>query len=198
MHCSTTPPAPPLLHCSLLQATALCCTPALHCSYHVFCTFAIFSMCEIASVVYDIFCAAIALAIFKHSPPTTSTTLHSSIVLQLHYPCDVFCIFVSHCSMDPFVIQPPCGPQKSSLLKGHHVLATTRKSCAKKKVPVSKINISLLKFSGIFCDKMHFWPKDHFSAKHKNIRFSIIPARIRSFVIVGHFLDDLDVSTKFC
>ena len=137
-----------------------------------------------------------ALAILKHSPPTTSKTLHSSIAL--HYPCDVFCIFVSHCSMDPFVIQPPCGPQKSSLLKGHHVLATTRKSCAKKKVPVSKINISLLKFSGIFCDKMHFWPKDHFSAKHKNIRFSIIPARIRSFVIVGHFLDDLDVSTKFC
>ena len=91
------------------------------------------------------------------------------------------------------------GPKKREpLLVIHHVLATTRKSCAKKKVPVSKINISLLKFSGIFCDKMHFWPKDHFSAKHKNIRFSIIPARIRSFVIVGHFLDDLDVSTKFC
>ena len=36
------------------------------------------------------------------------------------------------------------GPKKRSLLAGRHVLATTRQSCANKKVPFSQIDISLL------------------------------------------------------
>ena len=35
---------------------------------------------------------------------------------------------------------------------------------------------------------MHFWPKKHFLAERKNGRFSIIPARTGSIVILGHFL----------
>ena len=41
-------------------------------------------------------------------------------------------------------------PKKSSLLKGHHVLDMTGKSCANKKVPFSKIIISHLRNIGYF------------------------------------------------
>ena len=40
--------------------------------------------------------------------------------------------------------------KKRSLLAGHDVLATTGKSCSKKKVPFSKIDISLFKKFGCF------------------------------------------------
>ena len=42
------------------------------------------------------------------------------------------------------------GPKKHILLSGHHVLAATGKSSAKKKVPFSKIDISLLRNVVVF------------------------------------------------
>ena len=80
------------------------------------------------------------------------------------------------------------GPKKSSFLGTNHVLATIGKSYSKKKVAFYKINISLLTNLGCFCDKTHFWPKKHFSAKRKNGRFFVIMARTGSVVILGHFL----------
>ena len=57
------------------------------------------------------------------------------------------------------------GPKKHTLLSGHHVLAATGKSSAKKKVPFSKIDISLLRnvvfFFGIkriLGQEDTFWP----------------------------------------
>ena len=56
------------------------------------------------------------------------------------------------------------GPKKHTFLSGHHVLAATGKGSAKKKVPFSKIDISLLRnfvFFGInriFGQKDTFWP----------------------------------------
>ena len=42
--------------------------------------------------------------------------------------------------------------------------------------------------SGVFflVKKTDFWLKNHFSAKRKNGRFSVIPAETRSVIIVGH------------
>ena len=45
---------------------------------------------------------------------------------------------------------------------------------------------------------MHFWPKKHFSAERKNVRFSVIPDQNGSVVILGHFFDGPDGSIKFC
>ena len=83
------------------------------------------------------------------------------------------------------------GPKKKrSPLQPNHVLATTGKSCSKKKVAFSQINISLLRnFGCFFWVKCIFGQKKHFSAEHKNGRFSVIPARTRSVVILGHFFD---------
>ena len=44
---------------------------------------------------------------------------------------------------------------------------------------------------------MHFWPKKHFSAERKITRFSVILAWTESVVILGHFFDGPDGSTKF-
>ena len=44
---------------------------------------------------------------------------------------------------------------------------------------------------------MHFQPKKHFSAERKNGRFSVIPARTESVVILGHIFDGTDGFTKF-
>ena len=44
---------------------------------------------------------------------------------------------------------------------------------------------------------MHFWPKKHFSAERKNGRFSVRPGQTGSVVILGHFFDGLESSTKF-
>ena len=49
----------------------------------------------------------------------------------------------------------------------------------------------------IFWVKTHFWSKKHFSAERKNVRFSVIPVQTGSVVILGHFFDDPDSSTKF-
>ena len=48
-----------------------------------------------------------------------------------------------------------------------------------------------------FWEKNGFLAKKHFSAKHKNGRFSVIPARTGSVVILGHFAYGPDGSTKF-
>ena len=48
-----------------------------------------------------------------------------------------------------------------------------------------------------FWKETHFWPKKHFSAKHKGGRFSVIPARTGSVVLLGHFFDDPDGSPSF-
>ena len=82
------------------------------------------------------------------------------------------------------------GPKKKgSLLNRNHVLATTGQSCAKKKVPFSQINISLLAVFGCFFGKkMDFRPKNRFLAKSKNSHFPVIPAVTVSVVNVGHFL----------
>ena len=72
--------------------------------------------------------------------------------------------------------------QKNSLLNSNHVLATTGKSYTNKFQSFSQ------DFRCFFGEKTDCWPKKHFSAKHKNGRFSIIPAGTRSVVIVGLFL----------
>ena len=46
----------------------------------------------------------------------------------------------------------------------------------------------LKKFWVFFWDKMHFWPKKILFSQRKNSRFSVIPARTRSVVNLGHFL----------
>ena len=53
-------------------------------------------------------------------------------------------------------------PPKNSLLKGHHVLATTGKSCTNKNVPFSQINTSLFRNFRCFFEKMDFGPKNTF------------------------------------
>ena len=53
-------------------------------------------------------------------------------------------------------------------------------------------------FGCFFKNKTDIWADLCFSAKRKNSRFSIIPARTRSFVIVGYFFGGLDGPTKFC
>ena len=64
------------------------------------------------------------------------------------------------------------GPKKRhSLLVIHHVLATTGKSCSKKKSAFAQI----IK-----------------RGKRKNARFSVIPSRTGSVVLLGHFFDGLD------
>ena len=50
--------------------------------------------------------------------------------------------------------------KKCSLLTSNQVLASTGRSCSKKKVPFSKINISLLANFGCFFGKTDFWPKN--------------------------------------
>ena len=55
-------------------------------------------------------------------------------------------------------------------------------------------------FSGFFFSfgkKTGFWPKNCFSAKRNNGRFSVILAGMRSAVIVGHFFNCPDDPTKF-
>ena len=61
------------------------------------------------------------------------------------------------------------GPKKRSFLDGHHVLATTGQSSAKKKVPFSQINISLFSGFGVFVwgKKRIFGPKTTFQQKLK-------------------------------
>ena len=74
-----------------------------------------------------------------------------------------------------------------------------RKKLCKEKVPFSKTNISLLANFGCFFggEKRIFGPKKHSSAKRKIGCFSVISARTGSVVIVGHFFDGWDGSTKF-
>ena len=76
--------------------------------------------------------------------------------------------------------------------------ATTGKSCAKKRVPFSYINVSLLPNFGVyFLSKTDFGPKKCFSTKRKNGCFFVVPARTKSVVIVGHFLMALMVPPSF-
>ena len=64
----------------------------------------------------------------------------------------------------------------------------TEKRCANKKVPFSQIDISLLaNFGSLFLKKNGFLDKNHYLAKRKNGRLSVIPAGTSSVVSVGHF-----------
>ena len=84
------------------------------------------------------------------------------------------------------------------LLGSNRVLAMTRTSCANKKVPFSKINISLFsKFWVFFWEETDFWPKKQFSAERKSGHFSVILAQTRSVVTVGHFLMAWTVQPSF-
>ena len=51
---------------------------------------------------------------------------------------------IRRCKMDRLSEIRVLRQKKHSLLAGRHVLATTRQSCANKKVPFSQINIGLL------------------------------------------------------
>ena len=46
-----------------------------------------------------------------------------------------------------------------------------------------------MSFWVIFWGKTHFEAKNRFSAERKNARFSVIPARTVSVVLLGHFFD---------
>ena len=83
---------------------------------------------------------------------------------------------------------------------GHHVLATTRQSCAMKKGTFSQIFISLCVDFGLFFSKKKwiFGPFLHFLAKLKNSAFSIIPAGTRSIVNMGYFFGGQEGPTKSC
>ena len=67
----------------------------------------------------------------------------------------------------------------------------TGHSCAEKKEPFSKINISLLANFGCFFfgEKNGILAKNHFLAQRKNGSFSVVPAGTRPIVILGHFFD---------
>ena len=79
-------------------------------------------------------------------------------------------------------------PQKNSLFCPNHGLAMPRKSCSKKNIPFSKINISLYRnFACFFGIKPTFGQKKNFSPERKNGRFSVILARTWLVVILGHF-----------
>ena len=62
--------------------------------------------------------------------------------------------------------------KKRSLLDRNHVLAMTGQSCAKKKVPVSQINISLLANFGRFFGKADFRPENRF---WQDVKTAILP-----------------------
>ena len=65
------------------------------------------------------------------------------------------------------------GPKKHTLLNSNHVLATTGKSCSKKKVAFSQINISLLRnFGWFFGLKPIFGQKNTF---RPNIKTAVSP-----------------------
>ena len=87
--------------------------------------------------------------------------------------------------------------KKRSLLSPNHVLATTGKSCSKKKVAFSRNKYQYQKLWVFFWVTMHFQPKKHFSAERKFGRFSVILARTRSVVLLGHFFYDPDGSPQF-
>ena len=89
------------------------------------------------------------------------------------------------------------GPKKRhSLFNPNHVLATTGKSCSKKKGCLCpKKYQTLKKFWVIFWVKTHLWPKHTFQP---NVKTSVIPAHAGSVVILGNFFDGSDGSTKFC
>ena len=89
-------------------------------------------------------------------------------------------------------------PKKNSLLEAHHVLATTGKSCANKKVTFSQRNIGLLADFGCFFGEKNglLVKKDTFRPNEKSGRLSVIPAG--TIVIVGHFFYYPDDPTKFC
>ena len=67
----------------------------------------------------------------------------------------------------------------------------------RKKVPLPKYLRGEITFWVIFWGKTHFEAKNHFSAEHKNARFSVIPARTGSVVLLGHFFDGPDDSPEF-
>ena len=73
----------------------------------------------------------------------------------------------------------------------------TGKSCSKKKSAFAQRikgeNVILV----IFWGKTQFEAKNHFSAERKNARFSVIPARTGSVVLLGHFFDGPDDSPEF-
>ena len=75
---------------------------------------------------------------------------------------------------------------RALLLSSNHFLTRPGKIVQTKKYPFPKYISVFLKILGLFLGKTDFWPKKHFSAKRKNGRFSVIPAQIRSVVIVGH------------
>ena len=54
-----------------------------------------------------------------------------------------------------------------------------------------------MSFWVIFWGKTNFEAKNHFSAEPKNARFSVIPTRTGSVVLLGHFFDDPDDSPEF-
>ena len=70
--------------------------------------------------------------------------------------------------------------KKHTLLYLNHIPAMTGKSCSKKKVAFSQIK-----------------KKNTFRLNVKTAVFAVIPARPGSVVILGHFFDGLDGSTKF-
>ena len=53
-----------------------------------------------------------------------------------------------------------------------------------------------MSFWVIYWGKTQFEAKKHFSVERKNARFSVIPARTGSVVLLGHFFDGPDSSTK--
>ena len=79
----------------------------------------------------------------------------------------------------------------------NHVLATTGKSCSKKKVAFAQIIKGGNVILGDFWGKTHLEAKNCFSAKRKNARFSVIPAQTGSVILLGHLFDGPDGSPEF-
>ena len=87
---------------------------------------------------------------------------------------------------------------RALLLSSNHFLTRPGKIVQTKKYPFPKYISVFLKNLGLFWGKTDFWPKKHFSAKRKNARFSVIPFRTGSVVLLGHFFDGSDNSPEFC
>ena len=71
------------------------------------------------------------------------------------------------------------------------------KKLFKEKSAFAQIIRGEISFWAIFLGTTHFEAKNHFSAKRKNARFSVIPARTGSVVLLGHFFDGPDDSPEF-
>ena len=89
--CSSTPAlllAPS--HCTMLHS---CIAVLLPCHLHI----------ALRTLRYFLCVKLLLLSVIFFVQPSHWRYSNTASSIALHYPCDVFCIFVSHCSLDPAI-----------------------------------------------------------------------------------------------